>query len=270
MDNHSLSGEHMDVEAVSDVSQLIADTSGRQQSPARGLKRAVLTSSAVVVLLFAGVAVGLAVSNAHAPKVWAHADASIEEVDTSLVTNVKKFRETMESAEIVESMRMNEGNAINPLLPLTELGFTEPELKGLRKAFDDFDENRDGNVTATELEQKLKDKLGLDIDRADINKMIREADLHGNNDGMIQFSGFANVMKRAHEQGFKLEQRVFQFFDTNGDKEVDIEEAWGRQKEFQSGGDDQMKKTDVAQVIQAVDMNGDGQLSNVEWAVMAE
>merc|ERR1712196_508874 len=106
----------------------------------------------------------------------------------------------------------------------------------------------------------------------DIRLMIEEADKFGNNNHKIEFGGFCNLMKRAHEHGLKVERAVFNFFDLNHDKSIETKEAWKRQKELQEGGDreDQMSSKEVSDVVRSVDMNDNGQDSETEFGVVAE
>lgn len=71
---------------------------------------------------------------------------------------------------------------------------TEKELEDLREAFKVFDENRDGYISAKEL-QAVLGKIGLAEEGADmerVKKMICAVDR--NHDGRVDFSEFREMM----------------------------------------------------------------------------
>ncbi|XP_037934697.1 calcium-binding protein E63-1 isoform X1 [Teleopsis dalmanni] len=71
--------------------------------------------------------------------------------------------------------------------------FTDVELKDLRTAFDLLDRNRDGRVTASELQFMLKN-LGINVRDEIIHDLIREASHSGN--GLINEAEFLQWVGR--------------------------------------------------------------------------
>ncbi|XP_036338059.1 calcium-binding protein E63-1 isoform X1 [Rhagoletis pomonella] len=71
--------------------------------------------------------------------------------------------------------------------------FTEVELRDLRTAFDLLDRNRDGRVTANELQFMLKN-LGINVRDEIIHDLIREASHSGN--GLINEAEFLQWVGR--------------------------------------------------------------------------
>ncbi|XP_032598337.1 calcium-binding protein E63-1 isoform X1 [Drosophila grimshawi] len=71
--------------------------------------------------------------------------------------------------------------------------FTEVEITDLRTAFDLLDRNRDGRVTANELQFMLKN-LGIDVRDEIIHDLIREASHSGN--GLINEAEFLQWVGR--------------------------------------------------------------------------
>ncbi|XP_068149272.1 calcium-binding protein E63-1 isoform X1 [Drosophila tropicalis] len=71
--------------------------------------------------------------------------------------------------------------------------FTEVEIKDLRTAFDLLDRNRDGRVTANELQFMLKN-LGINVRDEIIHDLIREASHSGN--GLINEAEFLQWVGR--------------------------------------------------------------------------
>lgn len=70
-------------------------------------------------------------------------------------------------------------------------GAFESEVDEMKAAFDVFDKNGDGDITAEELFSVLS-KLGLEIDRDTINLMIKSVDING--DGTISYDEFKKMM----------------------------------------------------------------------------
>ena len=62
----------------------------------------------------------------------------------------------------------------------------------LREAFDFYDANKDGLVSATELRNALR-RLGMPVSQEEAVKMIKVADTDG--DGQVSFEEFAVLMK---------------------------------------------------------------------------
>ncbi|EDX09122.1 GD13311 [Drosophila simulans] len=92
--------------------------------------------------------------------------------------------------------------------------FTEVEIKDLRTAFDLLDRNRDGRVTANELQFMLKN-LGINVSDELIHDLIREASHSGN--GLINEAEFLQWVGRI--QALRDEQHSHE--DSKDSKPVD-------------------------------------------------
>ncbi|KAH8378871.1 hypothetical protein KR009_001848 [Drosophila setifemur] len=77
--------------------------------------------------------------------------------------------------------------------PVKKKPFTEVEITDLRTAFDLLDRNRDGRVTANELQFMLKN-LGINVRDEIIHDLIREASHSGN--GLINEAEFLQWVGR--------------------------------------------------------------------------
>ncbi|XP_060651225.1 calcium-binding protein E63-1 isoform X1 [Drosophila nasuta] len=77
--------------------------------------------------------------------------------------------------------------------PVKKKPFTDVEIKDLRTAFDLLDRNRDGRVTANELQFMLKN-LGINVRDEIIHDLIREASHSGN--GLINEAEFLQWVGR--------------------------------------------------------------------------
>ncbi|XP_073843085.1 ecdysone-induced protein 63F 1 isoform X2 [Musca autumnalis] len=98
--------------------------------------------------------------------------------------------------------------------------FTEVELSDLRTAFDLLDRNRDGRVTANELQFMLKN-LGINVRDEIINDLIREASHSGN--GLINEAEFLQWVGRI--QALRDEQHQQQQQEENASKPDELDDV---------------------------------------------
>ncbi|XP_067644382.1 calcium-binding protein E63-1 isoform X2 [Eurosta solidaginis] len=97
--------------------------------------------------------------------------------------------------------------------PVKKKPFSEEELRDLRTAFDLLDRNRDGRVTANELQFMLKN-LGINVRDEIIHDLIREASHSGN--GLINEAEFLQWVGRI--QALRDEQQQQQQQEENASK----------------------------------------------------
>lgn len=102
--------------------------------------------------------------------------------------------------------------------------FTEVELADLRTAFDLLDRNRDGRVTASELQFMLKN-LGINVRDEIIQDLIREASHSGN--GLINEAEFLQWVGRiqALRDEQQQQQQTQQEKEENASKPEDIDDV---------------------------------------------
>ncbi|XP_058988196.1 calcium-binding protein E63-1 isoform X3 [Musca domestica] len=98
--------------------------------------------------------------------------------------------------------------------------FTDVELSDLRTAFDLLDRNRDGRVTANELQFMLKN-LGINVRDEIINDLIREASHSGN--GLINEAEFLQWVGRI--QALRDEQHQQQQQEENASKPDELDDV---------------------------------------------
>ncbi|KAH8408737.1 hypothetical protein KR215_011788 [Drosophila sulfurigaster] len=94
--------------------------------------------------------------------------------------------------------------------PVKKKPFTDVEIKDLRTAFDLLDRNRDGRVTANELQFMLKN-LGINVRDEIIHDLIREASHSGN--GLINEAEFLQWVGRI--QALRDDQQQQQQHDSD-------------------------------------------------------
>ncbi|KAJ2449340.1 hypothetical protein EV183_004949 [Coemansia sp. RSA 2336] len=87
-----------------------------------------------------------------------------------------------------------------------EHNLTSEQIEELREAFELFDKNGDGTISATELSQVMK-QMNQNPTQQEINDMIGEVDEDGN--GTIEFDEFVTMMTR-HRNSAKITDEQLQ------------------------------------------------------------
>ena len=75
---------------------------------------------------------------------------------------------------------------------LTIMASERDEVEEIREAFEVFDINKNGFISAEELRQVMTD-LGENVTAEEVDEMIRAADM--DNDGLVSFGEFINMME---------------------------------------------------------------------------
>ncbi|XP_059216573.1 calcium-binding protein E63-1 isoform X1 [Stomoxys calcitrans] len=161
--------------------------------------------------------------------------------------------------------------------------FTEVELSDLRTAFDLLDRNRDGRVTANELQFMLKN-LGINVRDEIINDLIREASHSGN--GLINEAEFLQWVGRIqalrdeqHQQSQQQQQEenaskpdelddvtedliaAFRVFDRDGNGFITRDEL---QTAMEMIGEP-LTETQLTQLLAIADLDQDGRINYEEF-----
>ncbi|KAM7356876.1 calcium-binding protein E63-1 isoform 1-T1 [Cochliomyia hominivorax] len=159
--------------------------------------------------------------------------------------------------------------------------FTDVELADLRTAFDLLDRNRDGRVTANELQFMLKN-LGINVKDEIINDLIREASHSGN--GLINEAEFLQWVGRIQalrdEQSQQQEQQeenaskpddldditedliaAFRVFDRDGNGFITRDEL---QTAMEMIGEP-LNETQLTQLLAIADLDQDGKINYEEF-----
>ncbi|XP_018783189.1 PREDICTED: calcium-binding protein E63-1 isoform X1 [Bactrocera latifrons] len=159
--------------------------------------------------------------------------------------------------------------------------FTEVEIKDLRTAFDLLDRNRDGRVTANELQFMLKN-LGINVRDEIIHDLIREASHSGN--GLINEAEFLQWVGRIQalrdeqqqqqqqqeENASKPEENddvtedliaAFRVFDRDGNGFITRDEL---QTAMEMIGEP-LSETQLTQLLAIADLDQDGRINYEEF-----
>ncbi|KAF7262590.1 hypothetical protein EG68_00136 [Paragonimus skrjabini miyazakii] len=138
--------------------------------------------------------------------------------------------------------------------------------RDLREAFTLFDVNRDGRITATELESVLN-FLGICASRAEVMQMIKDADCDGN--GTVEFDEFLRMMRRySQSQRCKSPdaelREAFNVFDHNQDSVIDF----GEIKRTMHFLGEAVTDDEVKEMIREADQDHDGLVDFEEFKHM--
>lgn len=142
--------------------------------------------------------------------------------------------------------------------------------KEIKEAFDMFDLDKDGRITAEELKTVMS-TLRLQVTNAEVEDMIQKADIDGN--GTIEFNEFLELMGRrmalqtttsaeARAQREEREARqAFKIFDIDGDGLIDASEVRLTMKNL----GEVLTDEDVSAMMFAADKNKDGKIDFQEF-----
>lgn len=153
--------------------------------------------------------------------------------------------------------------------------FTEDELKDLRTAFDLLDRNRDGRVTANELQFMLKN-LGINVRDELIDDLIKEASHSGN--GLINEAEFLQWVGRIQAIRDEQEESAASKHDENDDVTEDLIAAFRvfdrdgngfiTRDELQTAMEmigESLTETQLSQLLAIADLDKDGKINYEEF-----
>ncbi|CCF59500.1 hypothetical protein KAFR_0H00900 [Kazachstania africana CBS 2517] len=124
---------------------------------------------------------------------------------------------------------------------------TNDQIRQYKEAFDLFDTDHSGSISATELATVMR-SLGLNPDESEVEDLINEIDIDGNHE--IEFNEFLTLMARQTDSGDSTQELIdaFKVFDKNGDGLISFSEL---KQVFKSVGED-MSEEDMEQMFQDV------------------
>ena len=143
---------------------------------------------------------------------------------------------------------------------------TEEEIAEYQDAFDVFDKDRDGKITAQELGMVMRNLL---VDKPptedELQDMLREWDTDGN--GTIDLQEFLAMMMAKNSSGRNSKEELleaFKVFDKNNDGFIDREEL----KRVMNALDQEVTDQEAEEMINKCDINGDGKVDYHEFVNM--
>ncbi|KAI9471764.1 calmodulin 3 [Coemansia mojavensis] len=137
------------------------------------------------------------------------------------------------------------------------------KIEELRAAFELFDKNGDGTISATELAEVMK-QMNQNPTQQEINDMIGEVDEDGN--GTIEFEEFVTMMTR-HQSSTKEEDDLamsFKMFDKNGDGSISKDEL----REVMASLGENLSEKEIDDMLAEADVNNDNVISFEEFKNM--
>jgi len=152
----------------------------------------------------------------------------------------------------------------------TTLSLTDQQIQEFQQAFNLFDKDQDGHVTAKEL-RIVFDTLGQQPSDEELKEMINEVDKDGN--GEMEFTEFCVLMSKRMENKEDGETliKAFEVLDLDGSGSIERDELRKVLKGFSDAGE-HLSEDEIELLIKEADVDGDGQISFTEFAkvMMAE
>ena len=143
-----------------------------------------------------------------------------------------------------------------------DLQLTEQQIAEMREAFQLFDKDGDGHVTAKELMIVLQ-TLGQDPSIETCQDMIKEVDKDGNNE--IEFEEFCVLMCRNmhNKEDVETLKEAFKILDIDSSGSITRLELKEIMRSFSKMGED-IADEEIDYLISQADVDGDGTISYEE------
>ena len=138
---------------------------------------------------------------------------------------------------------------------------SDEEKRIFKENFDAFDLNGDGRLSVKEIATALRSS-GFHITEKDAEAIVAEADRDGS--GFIEFPEFLNLIVAHMKEPYTKQElmEALNIFDEDKNGSISAQElknVW-----MQTG--EKMKASELDEIIQEADINGDGQLDLNEFA----
>ena len=142
----------------------------------------------------------------------------------------------------------------------SELMITEDKMNEFKEAFNIFDKDKDGYITAKELGDLIRN-LGQTPSEAELQNMINEVDI--NNNGAIDFKEFLDIMIKKLKDSENEEELIeaFKIFDKDGNGLIGSEELLNVMVTL--GETSNIKE--IEDLIKEVDLDRDGLINYEEF-----
>ncbi|KAF1575878.1 UNVERIFIED_CONTAM: Calmodulin, partial [Eudyptes robustus] len=142
-------------------------------------------------------------------------------------------------------------------------GLTKEQVEEFKEAFELFDKDGDGRVTALELGIVMQ-SLGHTPTEQELIDMVNEIDEDGN--GSIELEEFVKMMSRKVKdtETEKELQEAFQVFDKDNDGYISAVEL---RFVMMNLGED-LSEDEVYEMIKEADLDGDGKVNFTEFVYM--
>lgn len=135
--------------------------------------------------------------------------------------------------------------------------------KEYKDAFEMFDKDKDGTITAKELLNVMR-SLNQEPTEQELNEMINEVDVDGN--GRIDFEEFVSLMNRRSKETDTEEEVInaFRVFDKDANGLISSTEL----RHIMTTLGDRLTDEEVDEMIREADIDGDGYINYEEFVRM--
>lgn len=141
-------------------------------------------------------------------------------------------------------------------------GLAEKEVGEFKEAFQLFDQDNSGTISATELGLVMR-SLGQNPTEQELMDMVNEVDTDGN--GEIDFSEFLEMMSKRHHINHDEElKEAFKVFDKDGDGFICAAEL----RLVMTSLGEKLTDKEVDDMLKEADINGDGKIDYDEFVQM--
>jgi calmodulin len=139
----------------------------------------------------------------------------------------------------------------------------ENRLKEYRDAFEMFDKDKDGTITAKELANVMR-SLNQEPTEQELNDMINEVDIDGN--GRVDFEEFVALMNRRSKETDTEDEVInaFRVFDKDANGLISSSEL----RHLMTTLGDKLTDEEVDEMIREADIDGDGYINYEEFVRM--
>ena len=140
---------------------------------------------------------------------------------------------------------------------------TDEQRKELQDVFDQFDKDKDGKISAKELENAMQ-SMGQNPTVDEVQEMMREVDL--NQDGKIDFDEFMYLMTKSSSDTQTEDEVInaFRVFDKEGNGLISSAEL----KHIMMTIGDKMTEEEADEMVNEADIDEDGMINYEEFVRM--
>ena len=140
---------------------------------------------------------------------------------------------------------------------------TDEQRKELQDVFDQFDKDKDGKISAKELENAMQ-SMGQNPTVDEVQEMMREVDL--NQDGKIDFDEFMYLMTKSSPDTQTEDEVInaFRVFDKEGNGLIASSEL----KHIMMTIGDKMTEEEADEMVNEADIDEDGMINYEEFMRM--
>ena len=147
------------------------------------------------------------------------------------------------------------------IVEMKKLDVPEEKLAEFKDAFDMFDKDKSGEISAKELSSLFR-ALGHTISESEIKDLIDSVDTSG--DGQVSFDEFVFLMMKVEVEDVSEEEDVikaFKVFDKDGNGSLSCAEF----KHILINLGDKFSEAEVEEIFKEADLDGDGQIDYHEF-----